>query len=397
MPSQAGSGDRQEGKTLLNKVETHVDEIVSVLRDLVECESPSLDAAAVNRFQELLADRLAGFAKAKFYKSAGPYGRNLLLDFDLPGPRRKKPGRILGVGHGDTVWNLGTLKTMPFRRAEGRIWGPGTLDMKAGLVFFIYALKALQEADVPVARKVSLWVVSDEEVGSEGSRGTTVNLAKESCAALVLEPGTGLEGKIKTARKGVGDYTVRVKGKAAHAGLDFTSGANAIVELSRQIERIAGFTVLKKGITVSPDIISGGTRTNVVAEEAHVDVDMRIARIRDAAPLDKKFRGLKPIDKRCTIEVTGGLNRPPMERTPGVKKLFRTARGLAARELGLKLEESSVGGGSDGNFIAALGVPVLDGIGAVGEGAHAVRESILENRIADRTALLALLVRHLGE
>jgi len=373
------------------------EKLIALLKEMVDCESPSDDATSVNRFQELLVAYSAGLATPKFKQSAGSFARNLLLDFELPGPRRKTPGRILGVGHADTVWELGTLRSMPFRRESGRLWGPGVLDMKAGLAFFIYAMKALRELDLPVARKVSLWVVSDEEVGSTGSRAQTEALARNACAVLVLEPGTGLEGKLKTARKGVGNYTITVQGKAAHAGVDFEAGASAILELAKQITRISEFTDLERGITVNPGVISGGTRTNVVAAEARVEVDVRVARLRDGKPLDKKFHALKPFDRRCAIAVSGGLNRPPMERSPAIAALFRTARKLAETHLDLKIQESATGGGSDGNFTAALGVPTLDGIGAVGEGAHAGHESILEDRIVDRVALLALLVRHLGQ
>jgi glutamate carboxypeptidase len=381
---------------LLAHITAKQSETVALLKEFVECESPSDDAAAVNRFVDLLAARTAGLARAKTFP-AGARGKLLLLDFDLPGPRKKKPGRILGVGHSDTVWPVGTLKSMPFREGGGRLWGPGVFDMKAGLAFFIQAMRALRELDIPVGRKVSLWAVSDEEVGSEESRARTETLAKECVGVLVLEPGTGLDGKLKTARKGVGDYKVTVRGIASHAGVDFAAGASAIVELARQISKIAGFTDLKRGVTVNPGVISGGTRTNVVAAEAAVEVDIRIARMRDYPPLDRKFRALKPVDRRCSITVEGGLNRPPMERTRGVVQLFRAARKIAAERLGIDLQESATGGGSDGNFIAALGVPVLDGAGAVGEGAHAVNESILADRIADRTALLAHLVAHLGE
>jgi glutamate carboxypeptidase len=298
---------------------------------------------------------------------------------------------MLGVGHSDTVWPLGTLKTMPWRESGGRLWGPGVLDMKAGLAFFIYAAKALRELDIPANRKVVLLVVSDEETGSRTSRVITEAEACNSNAALILEPGTGLDGKLKTARKGIGTYTVNVQGRASHAGVDFTSGASAILEAARQVERIAAFTDLERGITVNPGVISGGTRTNVVAAEAHIEVDARIARREDAAILDQKFRALQAIDKRCSVTVVGGLNRPPMERTEAIAHLFRKAKTIGT-ELGLELEESSTGGGSDGNFTAALGVPTLDGLGAVGEGAHAQNESILIDRIADRTALLAGLL-----
>jgi glutamate carboxypeptidase len=364
---------------------------IELIRRMVECESPTDSPEAVNRFVDLIADAVSSFATVKTV-GGGRFGRHLLCEFSLPG--RKKNGWIMALGHSDTVWPAGTLATMPFREKEGRLWGPGVLDMKAGVAFFITAMQALRDLEIPVASKVMLQLNSDEEVGSDSSRALTERNAKRSKAVLVLEPGTGLEGKLKTARKGVGGYAVHVTGRASHAGVDFESGASAILELARQVERIAGFTDLRRGLTVNPGVISGGTRTNVVAAAARVDVDVRVMRLRDAGPLDRKFHGLKPVDRRCSIEVAGGLNRPPMERTPGVVRLFQTAKALA-RDLGIKIEESMTGGGSDGNFTAALGVPTLDGLGGVGEGAHAPHESILVDRIADRPALLAKLVASL--
>ena len=362
--------------------------IIETIRRMVECESPSDDRVAVNRHVEQLCDMLSGEAKLT-RKKGGSYGDHLLVEFKLPG--RKKSGQILALGHTDTVYPLGILKTMPWRVAEGRLWGPGVLDMKGGVAFFIYAMRALRALDIPVRSKVVLQLNSDEEVGSHSSRALTEAMALQSKCVLVLEPGTGLTGKLKTARKGVGVYNVTVHGRAAHAGVDFSDGANAILELARQIEVIAGFTNLTRGWTVSPGVIRGGTRTNVVPAFACVQVDLRVARRRDASMLKRKFRGLEVFDQRCRLEVTGGLNRPPMERTRAIGELFAKARLLAA-ELGVELEESATGGGSDGNFSAALGVPTLDGLGTVGEGAHAVNESILIDRIADRTALLAKLV-----
>jgi glutamate carboxypeptidase len=283
---------------------------------------------------------------------------------------------------------------MPFRQADGRLWGPGVLDMKSGLTFFIYAARALRDLDIAVKRKVVLLILSDEEVGSKTSRHLTEAEAKRSDCVLVLEPGTGLTGKLKTARKGVGNYSISIEGKAAHAGVDFSNGASAIVEAARQIEKIAAFTDLKRGTTVNPGIISGGTRTNVIAAQARIAVDIRAVRLKDAEALDKKFRALRPVDKRCKLQVEGGLNRPPMERSKAIAALFQKAQKIGL-ELGLQLEESLTGGGSDGNFTAALGVPTLDGLGGVGEGAHAVNESILVDRIADRTALLSGLMAEL--
>lgn len=367
--------------------------IVALIRELVECESPTDHAPSVNRFVDLLATKLEPLGRVRTF-SGGSYGRNIRCEFSLPGPRKQKEGGILALAHSDTVWPLGTLAQMPFRNKAGRLWGPGVLDMKSGIAFFLFAIQAVRELDVPAARRVILQVNSDEEVGSESSRPLTEEAARSSAAVLVLEPGTGLTGKIKTARKGVGDYTVVVTGRASHAGVDFQAGASAIVELARQIERIASFTRLERGITINPGVISGGTRTNVIAAEARADVDIRVARLKDAPWLDKKFRALRPFDKRCSIHVEGGLNKPPMERSPGIRKLFESARGWA-RELGVELEESSTGGGSDGNYTAALGIPTLDGLGGVGEGAHAANESILIDRIADRSALLAMLLTRL--
>jgi glutamate carboxypeptidase len=372
----------------LHYARTHQGEIVSLIREMVECESPSDDAASVNRFVELLGDRLSGMARVKTM-AGGRFGKHLRAFVTLPG--RKKSGQILALGHSDTVWPLGTLQTMPVREEKGRVWGPGVFDMKAGLAFFVFAMRAIRELDVPVRRNVLLQVNSDEEVGSESSRPFTEEAARQSDAVLVLEPSAELDGKLKTARKGVGDYTVIVRGRSAHAGLDFTSGANAIVEMARQMERIASFTRLGREITVSPGVIHGGTRSNVVPAECTCEIDIRIPRAKDAAYLGKCFNSLKPFDKRCSIEVTGGVNRPPLERSAGVRKLFGIAKKLAS-QCGVDLTETAVGGGSDGNFTAALGVPTLDGLGAVGEGAHAPNESILIDRIADRTALLAKLV-----
>ncbi len=363
-------------------------DIIALIRELVERESPSGNAAGINRCMEILVKRSRGMARVRTLPG-GSFGKHVRFEFGLPG--RKKDGQILALGHSDTVWPPGTLASMPFRQARGRLWGPGVFDMKAGLAVFYFAMQALRDLDVAVARKVVLQVNSDEEVGSPSSRAWTEEAARRSAAVLVLEPGAGLEGKLKTARKGVGDYTIAIHGRAAHAGLDFSNGASAIVEMARQIEHVSKFTRLDRGITVSPGVISGGTRSNVVAAECRCEIDIRVPRQVDRKYLERKFASLRPFDKRCVIEVTGGLNRPPMERSAGVRKLFRLAQRLA-RELGVELEESSSGGGSDGNFTAALGVPTLDGLGAVGEGAHAPHESIVVNRIADRTALLAKLV-----
>jgi len=369
---------------ILSYIHQRQSDIIALIRQFVEVESPSDDPAAIKRFTDLVAATVNAYAKVKTVP-----GGHLLCEMNLPG--RRKTGQILALGHSDTVWPMGTVRTMPFRHEGGRLWGPGVLDMKGGIAFFLFAVQALRDLDIPTPAKVLLQLNADEEVGSESSRAFTEKNAANSHAVLVLEPGTGLAGKLKTARKGVGDFTIEVRGLASHAGVDFEAGASAILELARQLDRVATFTNLKRGITVNPGVISGGTRSNVVAAEARAEVDIRILRLKDAPALEKKFRSLRPIDRRCTITITGGLNRPPMERSAGIAKLFATAKALA-RELGIEIEESLTGGGSDGNFTAALGIPTLDGLGAVGEGAHATNESILVDRIADRTALIAKLL-----
>ncbi len=377
--------------SLLSYTQERQHEIVALIQQFVECESPSDSPDAVNRFVELVADTIAGFAKIKVIPG-GSFGSQLLCEMSTRGSR--KNGQVLALGHSDTVWPMGTLATMPFREAGGRLWGPGVLDMKAGIAFFIFAVRALRELEIPVPSKVLLQLNSDEEVGSEVSRPLTEQNAAASKAVLVLEPGTGLEGKLKTARKGVGDFTVVVRGRASHAGVDFQSGASAVLELARQINHIASFTRIDQGLTVNPGVISGGTRSNVVAAEARAEIDIRVLKLSDVPALEKKFYSLQPFDSRCTIEVSGGLNRPPMERSAGIVGLFLRAQRLAS-ELGVAVDESLTGGGSDGNFTAALGIPTLDGLGGVGEGAHAANESILVDRIADRTALLAKLLAEL--
>jgi glutamate carboxypeptidase len=366
--------------------------IVEFTKAMVECETPSGDAAAIGRFVDLFTESTKDIAKFRT-KPGGKWGPHLICEFNLAG-RKATRGHILGLGHSDTVYEMGTLKTMPWRDTADRLHGPGVLDMKAGLAFFVFAMRALRDLDIPVHRKVLLQINSEEEVGSPSSRAVTELNAQFARAVLVLEPGTGLTGKLKTARKGIGRYQLTVHGQSAHAGVDFTAGASAIVELAHQVEAVAAMTDLKKGRTLNPGVISGGSRSNVIADHATCEIDLRAETLADAAIVDRKLKALKPHDKRCRLELAGGLNRPPMERTKGIAELYKIARQCGER-IGVNVEESSTGGGSDGNFTAALGIPTLDGLGAVGEGAHAPHESILKARIADRVALLALLTASL--
>jgi len=373
-----------EAKAILSAVEKQYGWIENTLGELVRQESPSEDSQAVNAavaLIELWAKEIG--ARSKRHKQR-QFGDILELRF---GPLRSTQQPILLLGHLDTVWSLGTLKIMPWRKADGRLWGPGVLDMKAGVVMALAALGTLRQ--LKLARPVTLLLNSDEEVGSTVSRPITERLARESCAVLVLEPAQGLA--YKTARKGVGQYDVKVTGVAAHSGVDFERGHSAILELAKLVQTISGFTNLDRKLTVNCGVIAGGTRSNVVPSHASTEVDVRIAKASDAAYVDRLFRNLKVSDPHCKLTITGGINRPPMERKPGTIALFKKARTLAA-ELGFNLEEASTGGGSDGNFTAALGIPTLDGMGAVGDGAHASHESVLIEHLVPRTALLAAMI-----
>jgi glutamate carboxypeptidase len=363
------------------------DEIVSTIRELVEIESPSDNKAAADRMAEFIANKFSELGGEIHFHPAKNFGNHLQIDFT--GKSVVKP--VLLLGHYDTVYPLGTLPTMPCRILGDKLSGPGVLDMKSGIALMLHALAALKDWHKEDLRPVTVLLVSDEEVGSASSRALTESLAKQAAAVLVIEPAHGSQGAVKTARKGVGDYLVKVTGKASHAGLDFQKGVNAILELARQIEKISSFTDLKKGLTVNVGIVSGGSRTNVVPAEAEAQVDVRIARMKDAPGIDKKMRSLRPFNRKCKIEVTGGINRPPMERTAGVEALYRQASAIA-RDLGWKLGEAAVGGGSDGNFTASLGIPTLDGLGGVGDGAHAPHEYILISDLPRRAALLAGLI-----
>ena len=363
--------------------------MLRLLGRLVRVESPSFDKAAVDRVGHLLAAewRRRG-ARVELLRQR-QRGDHLRIEVSPSG--RRASGQILLLGHMDTVYSVGTLARMPFRVTRGRACGPGTFDMKGGLVIALFALEALLRAAQPLLKRiVGLWT-SDEEIGSESSRRFIEREAVRSDAVLVLEPASGLDGRVKTARKGVGEVELRVTGRAAHSGINPQDGVNAVHELALQIERVMLFNQPRRGTTVNVDVVEGGTRSNVIAESARALIDIRIARASEQKALERKFRALRPIVPGAKLEVRGGINRPPMERTAGVVALFRQAQRVA-RELGFPLEESSSGGGSDGNLTAALGIPTLDGLGAVGAGAHTPNEFILLRSLPERAALLAGLL-----
>jgi glutamate carboxypeptidase len=371
--------------------EARQEALIKTIREFVEIESPSDNKPAADRMGAFLAGSFAAVGGRALVHHSEEFADSVQIDF----PARATSASenlcpVLLLGHFDTVYPLGTLATMPCHIADGHMHGPGVLDMKSGIALMLYAIAALQAWHNGLPRPVTVFLVSDEEVGSYSSRKITEALAKEAAAVFVLEP-AGPRGAVKTARKGVGDYTLNVKGIAAHAGLDPGKGHSAIRELARQITAISKLNNLKQGISVNPGVIHGGTRTNVIAAEATVEIDVRITHAKQAAPLDRKFRALKPFDKHCQLAIEGGINRMPMERTAGVAALYGKARAIA-QEIGWKLEEAAVGGGSDGNFTAGLGIPTLDGMGGAGQGAHAVHEHVVIAELPRRALLLAGMI-----
>jgi glutamate carboxypeptidase len=370
----------------LHELERKQDAMVERIREFAEIESPSDDKAACDRICEFLAHQFAVLGGQTRIHQAEKYGNNLQIDF--PGRDPAKP--VLLLGHFDTVYPIGTLAKMPCHLTNGRLHGPGVLDMKSGIAMMMFAIEALREWHGELPRPVTVFLVSDEEVGSYSSRAITMELAKQSAGVLVLEPAAD-RGAVKTARKGVGEYRLHVKGIASHAGLEPGKGHSAIVELARQIPVIWKMNDLKQGVSANPGVIHGGTRTNVVAAEATVEIDVRIKKAQQAKALDRKLHSLRPIDKHCKLKLEGGINRMPMERTVGVAALYKKARTIAAH-IDWKLGEAAVGGGSDGNFTAGIGVPTLDGMGGEGEGAHAVHEHIVISELPKRTLLLAGMI-----
>ncbi len=361
--------------------------MVETTGQMIEIESPTDNKPAVDRLGRWLAGKFEALGgHSKFHRVAN-FGDHLQIDF--PGRDRRPP--VLLLGHLDTVYPLGTLASMPRREAAGRLHGPGALDMKSGITLMLYAIDSLRDQGGTLPRAVNVLLVSDEEVGSHSSRRITEELAKRCATVFVLEPSFGLQGALKTARKGVGEFALKVAGKAAHAGLDFEKGDSAILEVARQIQRIAGFTNLKRGLTVNPGVIKGGSRVNVIPAEAEISIDVRVVSAADAKDIDRKLRSLKPFNRKCRLQLSGGVERLPMERTKNVAELFGKASELA-KQIGWKLQEAAVGGGSDGNLTAALGIPTLDGLGGVGDGAHAPHEFIVTAELPKRAALLAGLI-----
>jgi glutamate carboxypeptidase len=363
--------------------------ILQLIRELVEQETTSRDEVRLNKIAHFVAARLQAFAAELQLFPAPSYGTHLRARFHCGHARESKP--ILIIGHLDTVWPLGTLVRLPFHiTEEGRAHGPGIFDMKASIAVIIHALEAIAVLNLKTKHPVTLLLTCDEEIGSKTSRELVEAEARNAVAALVLEPPIP-GGIVKTGRKGIGGFTLKVTGRAAHAGLDPRQGINAIVELAHQTLALAALNDFERGITVNVGVAQGGTTSNVVPAEASAKIDFRFWTMEDGARLDEAIRHLQPVLEGAKLEVTGGINRPPMERSIKNLALYELAKNCAA-ELNLELKEGKVGGGSDGNFTAALGVPTLDGLGVDGAGAHAEHEHILVADIPRRAALLTKLI-----
>jgi glutamate carboxypeptidase len=361
--------------------------LLQTVRALVACESPTHDKAAVDACGRELGQRLEAIGARVTTIAESAVGDHLRAEFG-EGDRQ-----ILLLGHFDTVWDVGQLRFMPLGEDEGRLHGPGVFDMKAGIALGMLAARALFERDdAPDARLVMLWT-ADEETGSETSRALIEAEARRSNAVLVLEPALP-GGAVKTSRKGCGGYELVVHGVPAHAGIDPSKGASAIHELARQILRLEALQDLDRGVTVNVGVVAGGTRRNVVAAEARASIDIRIPTMADAAAVDEALRTLAPELPGTRLELRGAIDRPPLERGAGVLRLYEIARDVATA-LGKTLGEGGTGGGSDGNFTAALGVPTLDGLGAIGDGAHALHEHVVVAELGWRAALIAGLVDRL--
>jgi glutamate carboxypeptidase len=362
--------------------------MLDVLRPLVEHETPSREKVALDAFATRIAERfrnLGAEAELVANRDGGDHVRARISD---SATADSKPALVLA--HFDTVWPLGTVAQRPFRIVDGKAFGPGIFDMKASLVLVEYALRALRETDQKLSRPVEMLFTSDEEIGSPTSRALIEDLARKSAYVLVLEsplPG----GRLKTARKGVGTFDIRIEGRAAHAGIEPEKGVSAVLELANQIIKMQELANPALGTTLNMGVVEGGTAVNVVAAHASARMDVRVATVAEAQRFEHAVRHLKPVLSGAKIEVRGRFTRPPMERTPAIAALFEQARTIG-RSLGLELSDGPTGGASDANFTAALGVPTLDGLGALGAGAHAESEHILIDSLPERAALFAALL-----
>ena len=365
----------------------HQEEMIDFLTRLVTSETPSHDPESQKEIFELLKESLQSLGfKVCIYPGKMTGG----FLFARPGTHQKGGAIQLLVGHCDTVWKKHTLENMPIHDSEERLSGPGVFDMKAGITQMIFALKALKELKLECEVSPVILINSDEEIGSFESANTIRRLSKIACRAFILEPPLGFDGKLKTARKGIGKFTLQVTGKPAHAGLNPNEGVSAIIELSHHIQDLFSLNDFEKGITVNVGMIQGGSSANVIAEESQAVIDVRVHNMEDASFIEREILNLKPKHKGTSLRIDGGFGRPPMERTQRNQKLWLLARDIA-KNMNLKLDQATAGGGSDGNT-TSLYTATLDGLGTVGDGAHARHEFIFKDKLIERTTLLTLLL-----
>lgn len=363
--------------------------MLGTLRELTTRESPSLEKEPTDRCCEFLADLWLQRCTTVNVVKNEKRGNHLRIVWNPSGAQPKS--QLFVLGHYDTVYPTGTLAKMPFKIDGGKAYGPGTFDMKGGIVQALFALDSIRELKLSVQKRIVFLWTSDEEIGSTTSRGLIEEEARRSDAVFVLEPSLGPRGLLKTSRKGVGEAHLIVHGRASHAGLAPEKGINAIHELAAQITGIEKWNNLRRGVSINADVVSGGSRTNVIADRAEATLDLRAWRKTDMRALEKRLHSLKPVHRGAKLEIHGGFDRPPLERQHSAA-LFARAKSIA-RALGFSLGEAAAGGGSDGNFTAALGVPTLDGLGAVGDGAHATHEHVVADAMPQRAALLASLLQ----
>ncbi len=365
----------------------HQEEMIIFLKKLVVNESPSHDAKSQQQIMEILVET---FQSLDYYACHFPGKKTGGFLYARPKKHPKWGGIQLMIGHCDTVWKKNTLESMPIQDSENKLSGPGVFDMKAGITQMVFAIKALQELELSCQLSPVVLINSDEEIGSIESTNAIKRISKIARRAFILEPPLGLEGKLKTARKGIGKFTITVKGKSAHAGLNPEKGVSAIVELSYHIQYLFGLNDFEKGITVNVGMIQGGSSANVIAEESKAVVDVRVHNIEDAVFIERKINKIKPKHKGTSLLIEGGFGRPPMERTERNQKLWKIAKNIG---LGMQLElnQATAGGGSDGNT-TSLFTATLDGLGTVGDGAHARHEFIFKEKLIERTSLLSLLL-----
>ncbi len=376
-------------KDLLSYFEKRTDEMLLLLRELVERESPSADKQAVDKLSGFIEDQIKDLKLPVERIHQQERGNHLITHWE------NGPGKILLLHHMDTVWPVGTINKRPFHRDGKVVYGPGTFDMKGGIAITLTVLKAFRDLGLKPNRSLVLFFNSDEEVGSYTSKEYIQREARNIDICFCMEPGEPPDGALKTARKGVGAFELKIKGVPSHAGQNPWAGVSAIEELAHQILRLHKLSSKETGTTVNVGVVKGGLARNVMAPEAEASIDLRAVTLEEAEKAIEIILNLTPVLDGITIAVTGGINRKPMVRTPGIAHLFEQTRDLAFNKLGIELKEASVGGGSDAQFVSELGIPVIDGLGVVGDGAHAEHEHIIIESLPQRAALLTLLLTQL--